>query len=478
MGWGFEDIIDKICYGHDRIGRNIDKLFEGENFHLDSDFGDPRDILSRKHKGYNIGGRPENNLSLKTSYENLMVCAGIGSGKTSCFLIPGLMRMHGSFLIYDSAPEIYDLTAAYLKQERGYDIKVIDLIEAKGESYCPINGINTDTDAGKAAKLLVEGALGKNPKDPFWNNKAESALTAGIQTVKNMPEEFQHMTQVYEFFRMMQSRPKEADQIIARFAPPSARDEYMSLITSSNTNASILTSIMAALKPWSDEMIRKTTSSHSIDFTAMRKTPIAVYIKTTVTSATYFSPLVSLIADQFFDSIFSNPVNEDDLPLHFVCDEFPNLLLPNISQILNNIRKMRASCALYIQSLQQLEDKYGTGGAKSILSGIRNKAFFGGGIDNSTAKELETYLGQYQYENEGKTYTRHLMTSAEIQRMSPEQCLFFSQHNLPYAIDTLSYYKQRTLKTWAELPPHQGNTRPLPEPQLFNPKTMDDGNEE
>ena len=57
-------------------------------------------------------------LSEKTSFQNCLVCAPTGVGKTQTFILPNLLKINGqSVVVTDPSGELYDSCYCYLESK-------------------------------------------------------------------------------------------------------------------------------------------------------------------------------------------------------------------------------------------------------------------------------------------------------------------------------------------------------------------------
>ena len=63
---------------------------------------------------------------------NVLVCGGSGAGKTRFYAKPNIMQANTLFIVLDPKGELLRDTGNMLK-DKGYDIKVLDLIDMEKE---------------------------------------------------------------------------------------------------------------------------------------------------------------------------------------------------------------------------------------------------------------------------------------------------------------------------------------------------------
>jgi len=154
---------------------------------------------------------------------NVLVCGGSGSGKTRFYAKPNIMQANTSFVILDPKGEILRDTGNLLK-EKGYEIKVIDLINMdKSNCYNPFVYIKNDNDIQKLVTNLFKNTTpkGSQSQDPFWDQAAMMLLLALMFFLyyKAPPEE-QNFSMVLEMiillFNYSRGRVKSAPIFIER----------------------------------------------------------------------------------------------------------------------------------------------------------------------------------------------------------------------------------------------------------------------
>ena len=135
---------------------------------------------------------------------NTLVCGGSGAGKTRFYAKPNIMNANTSFVCLDPKGELLRDTGNLLKR-KGYDIKVIDLINMeKSHCYNPFVYLKTDNDVQKLATNLFKNTTpkGSTSQDPFWDQAAMMLLLALMFYLHyEAPEDEQNFLMVMEMIR-------------------------------------------------------------------------------------------------------------------------------------------------------------------------------------------------------------------------------------------------------------------------------------
>ena len=135
---------------------------------------------------------------------NILVCGGSGAGKTRFFAKPNIMNANTSFVCLDPKGELLRDTGNLLKA-KGYDIKVIDLINME-KSYCynPFVYLRNDNDIQRLVTNLFKNTTpkGSQSQDPFWDQAAQMLLLALVFYLHyEAPADEQNFPMVMEMIR-------------------------------------------------------------------------------------------------------------------------------------------------------------------------------------------------------------------------------------------------------------------------------------
>ncbi len=96
-------LIEKILRLFLNLAESIVESFDDKKYK--AKFAPSRSLLSPWNHGFNLTG--DKSLSIKNSYQNSLIIASTGMGKTSVVLIPSLFSMNSSFCIHDPSGEIF-----------------------------------------------------------------------------------------------------------------------------------------------------------------------------------------------------------------------------------------------------------------------------------------------------------------------------------------------------------------------------------
>ena len=359
---------------------------------------------------------------------NVLVLGGSGSGKTRNFIKPNLMQAAGSYVVLDSKGRLFDEIGPYLRL-CGYQVDRLDFTTMDGTlGYDPLHHVRW-RDGRPLAQDIIAIASSLFPRDemgqdPFWACAAANYVASYIAYVfEALPEEGWNMASVEScferacegeapsmFYELAHDDPNSYAAALFRRARSTSRAEKM--------HASIMGIIAANLFPLTfDSALASFRRPQQVDFLALGHQKRALFV-TMDDMDKSLAPLTSLFVRQAFQSLCAHADSECaggrlPVPVRFVLDDFANLTLPGIDDVLAVIRSREVSCTLVCQTVSQLEARYGEAGANSII-GNCDRQLVTGFQDEKTARYfalranrtpsslLETPAGSWWYFERGQ----------------------------------------------------------------------------
>lgn len=143
---------------------------------------------------------------------NILVVGGSGAGKTRFYAKPNVMQANASFVVLDPKGEILRDTGELL-QEKGYDIRVLDLIHTeKSHGFNPFSYLRDEKDVLKLVNNLIRNTTpkGASSNDPFWE-RAETALLEAmiLYLMSEAPAYEQNFPMVMEMLNAAEVREED-----------------------------------------------------------------------------------------------------------------------------------------------------------------------------------------------------------------------------------------------------------------------------
>ena len=411
-------------------------------------------FLSPRNKGWLVDGKRKR-LSERVSYQSLLTVGGMGKGKSSCFVIPNLFSLDDrSMVVTDTSGEIYDATASTLLM-KGFDIQVLDLMDLKAsKKYNPLAYAESYTDIQQVAHLLIKSApSAKDSKDPFWNIAAEKLIRIIIQCLKNRNEpQHYHLGRVkywlsqYEAPHPGKTKPSKLDEFVMSACSSDPHDplwaDYKSFLKgNSKSMSSILMTADVALSALSNPDIENFLKTNEIDFKRLRTRKTVLFVKVRQQDVSYYQFILNLFYSQLFRELLSER-NESHLPVYLLLDEFGHLEIPSFDVFATTARKYRVAFWIFLQSLSQLESRYGPTEARTIMDGLGTEIYMSG-MDTKTAEDICKRVGRRRRTDpkQRSMYGElNLMNPDEIIHMDDDEVLLLHSNKRPIRMRVTAFY--------------------------------------
>lgn len=411
-------LIFLTCYG---LGIGIylstDRNYRRREEHGSAKWGVPRQV-NQKYADKNItenkiltqnvaigldGRRHRRNL-------NILVCGGSGAGKTRFFAKPNIMNANTSFVCLDPKGELLRDTGNLLR-EKGYDIKVIDLINMeKSHCYNPFVYIRNDNDVQRLVTNLFKNTTpkGSQSQDPFWDQAAQMLLLALVFYLHyEAPEDEQNFPMVMEMIRsgeVMEDNDEYRSPLDELFDRLEMREpDHIALkyyrnyrSGSGKTLKSIQITLVSRLEKFNLDSLASMTRTDEMELWSLgeKKTAIFAVIPDNDSS---FNFIVGLLYTQLFQQLYyqADVVHGGRLPIHvhFVMDEFANVALPDeFDKLLATMRSREISVSIIIQNLAQLKTLFEK--QWESIVGNCDEFIYLGGNEQSTHEYVSKLLGK------------------------------------------------------------------------------------
>ncbi len=341
---------------------------------------------------------------------NILVCGGSGAGKTRFFAKPNIMNANTSFVCLDPKGELLRDTGNLLR-EKGYDIKVIDLINMeKSHCYNPFVYIRNDNDVQRLVTNLFKNTTpkGSQSQDPFWDQAAQMLLLALVFYLHyEAPEDEQNFPMVMEMIRsgeVMEDNDEYRSPLDELFDRLEMREpDHIALkyyrnyrSGSGKTLKSIQITLVSRLEKFNLDSLASITRTDEMELWSLgeKKTAIFAVIPDNDSS---FNFIVGLLYTQLFQQLYyqADVVHGGRLPIHvhFVMDEFANVALPDeFDKLLATMRSREISVSIIIQNLAQLKTLFEK--QWESIVGNCDEFIYLGGNEQSTHEYVSKLLGK------------------------------------------------------------------------------------
>lgn len=393
---------------------------------------------------------------------NILVCGGSGAGKTRFFAKPNIMNANTSFVCLDPKGELLRDTGNLLKS-KGYDIKVIDLINME-KSYCynPFVYLRSDNDIQRLVTNLFKNTTpkGSQSQDPFWDQAAQMLLLALVFYLHyEAPPDEQNFPMVMEMIRAGEVREDNdefqspLDELFDRLE---MRDpEHIALkyyrnyrSGSGKTLKSIQITLVSRLEKFNLESLAGMTQTDEMELWSLgeRKTAIFAVIPDNDSS---FNFIVGMLYTQLFQQLYyrADVVHGGRLPIHvhFVMDEFANVALPDeFDKLLATMRSREISVSIIIQNLAQLKALFEK--QWESIVGNCDEFIYLGGNEQATHEYVSKLLGKEtidtntygqsrgrsgSYSTNWQLASRELLMPDEVRMLDNQYALLFIRGERP-----------------------------------------------
>lgn len=386
-----------------------------------------------------------------------------GAGKSLKVVLPSLAVIADAgenLVITDPKGELKQAMAAYMAQ-RGYRVVTFDLrFPQQSVRWNPLNPISEAmgqqrwADATRMANdlaniLATQGTPGGD-SGAFWTQSARAiGASLALLVADQAPEASRHVASMYH---ILTQHAAQLDSMMQGLAPTHpARQAYGPLLTgSAETRQNQMSVVAISLSLFADPNIAWLTGASDFDPAQLLNPRTAVFIVVPDDTTTYY-PLAALFVTQILQTLANaaamRPKGRLPVPVHMVLDEFGNLpKIPDFDKALAVARGRGIRITLTLQSLSQLDDRYGQKTAETMRNSCNTWVYLSAN-DNETARIVSEKIGQTtiettsrgqnwqsgsrQWSENTNSTGRALLTPDEVLRWRPDHTLVLQMGQLP-----------------------------------------------
>lgn len=321
---------------------------------------------------------------------NALVIGPSGAGKTRNVLKPNLLQMNASYIVLDTkgtlCSEVGPVLAAH-----GYRVQCLNFADlntvpalAPGIERCgynPLRHIRRKADGRPNQQDILSVAKAICPiednNQPFWDHAAANLLSCLIAYVtEQLPADEQTISSVIKLIEHLQdgATGRLFDDLITTDPQSYALSLWRRYAITQNAermHASIVgilaEKVMCLGFDGAAQLYRE---CHQVDFASMGHTPCALFVTVSDIDRN-LDPLTGLFISQAFMGLIREADRQPDgslpVPVRFMLDDFANLQIPQIDNVLSIIRSRNIWATLLLQSTNQLDALYGEARARSIM---------------------------------------------------------------------------------------------------------------
>lgn len=416
------------------------------------DATETRALFSDGNHGLLLDG-VRSRLSLDASCRNVAVIATTGAGKTASFILPNILSQNdGSMVLTDPSGTLYERTSGDLAS-RGYRVRQLNPLDlASSIGYNPLSMATTFPEMQEVAHILVRTATQGAKVDPFWLQGAEEIIGILIKCLKNHVDADRYANLAnLQYLLQGFGDGHGLTPFVAANAPDDATYHAFKgfIAQSDKTMQGLLSQAKASLSMLADPDIARLTATSTFDFSALRREKTALFLVFPQNRVSYYALLANLFYTQLFHYCLDDRLyRPDSLPIYFLLDEFGHLTIPDFPSVITTTRQRKISLSIVLQSVSQLEERYGRQGAHTILNGgVASRLFFSG-MDIDTATELARTIGDVHMEHMDargniRVERQALMTPPALRAMPDNQVLYLFANKRPTLLTVTPYFESR-----------------------------------
>jgi type IV secretory pathway TraG/TraD family ATPase VirD4 len=390
-------------------------------------------ILNSSNKGLLIDGKSKR-LSLEESYKGCISVIKTGGGKSSKIILPNIFSQldlkNASIFVLDLSGELFSKTYSYAKKQ-GYKIERINLTDiSKSLYFNPLDKkyITKDSDIKDIVDILFQG-YSNSGDSSYWNNSSKILLTVIINIVIKNKELPTNLISVMNLVESFLSEPEYIDQLVSQINDDKIFSKYKSILSKPEKElSSIVSNTQSVFSDLEDNELQKFLSRDTLGLHNMRSKNTIFYFTVPEVGFEKHTTIISLFMNQFF-KILMNPNTAK--PIFLFLDEFGNFFVPNMAEIITQIRKKYVSILAVLQAKSQLQKQYGNDANTIYNGGVANKIIIKPSVE--IAKETNEEIDG-------------LLSMGEIKNIKDNQAIFLNEKQ-PIFIDPIySYFENRKWK--------------------------------
>lgn len=419
-------------------------------------------------------GRQRVALPLRQAQQHTVILGGSGTGKSRGYFLPNAALMIGSSLVCtDPKSELWRHTS-------GFHGEAWRFAPTEPEASTSFNWVPLCQDAAAAelcARAIVESGNTAHTEQAWLD--MESAFLAALFAHAAVLSEPTPLTAYRLFTR--QSQEELLEQLLASPSEAAREQAMVFLQTQERMRGSIVPVVAAKLQFLRDPRVQRFTSAELTppELGALRHRPLALYWCLGEHDIVRLRPLTSLFFTLLLEQLAAAVEEaESSVPVTLLLDEFANVgVIPHFETIITLARgRVRRAprllaprpiitlargrgvgLVLGIQSLSQLEARYGRANAQTILANCSTKIALAG-LDVESAEYISRTLGQGTHVSRRRAWHRRgfvpapsgstqsltehgrpLLTADEVRRIPADHAIVVTGNRRPLLLPKSTY---------------------------------------
>jgi len=481
------------AYGALRLGR----LRRVGDLHGSSHWASAREVAAAGLLAGGPGGIVVGSLGKRPLVDrkdrHALVYAPSGAGKSSCLVIPTLLRWQGSLLAFDIKGELWAKTAGHRYRQQQVAIRFDPTLPTGSAAYNPLLAIPRSEEDVAAAQDVADILVNPEGREStggerFFEDSARALLTGVILHAVYTEQEpslgsclrLLSSPKPAETWEAMRQATHDPERQRGWTDPSGARCATHPTVASAasrlqgmdhRTATGVAATAQSKLALFEDPLVCANTARcdfHGEDLIA-GAAPVSVYLTVAPSDLDRMRPLLRIVLNQITRQL-TRELRPGRRPVLLMLDEFTALgRLDFMHRGIGFFRGYDVRVFLSIQSLEQLFQIYGRHQSISANCGVQIAY---GANDLATAKLLSEMTGRrtVEYRRESRSpgmlggrrseseaaAGRPLLSPDEVRRLPEGEALIYVAGCAPIRGRRVPYFRDRELARWAAMAPPAG----------------------
>jgi type IV secretion system protein VirD4 len=308
-----------------------------------------------------------------------MFIAPSGSGKTSGFVIPNVLRFNGSCVVLDIKGEIFQATGAR-RAAMGDEVFVFDPENPdKSHSYNPLRRAARADNLDRRWEEVIQVAT-QMFDSPSSSAQGFMGGVEGMFCAMAMLAIKRKRPYISEILRLVKTtKQKDYEKMAEEVGYARAADEFLNLASEESKILRSTISVMnnSGLQLWRNPSVARATQGNDINFEDLRRHPTSIYFSVPGKKVKEFRTLIRLFFLDLVNTIETVEPGEDEpFKVLMLLDEFQRLgHLERVVEAYDTMRSFGGRIIVISQTLSRLQDIYGHEGVRAMLANAGTQMF-------------------------------------------------------------------------------------------------------
>ena len=374
--------------------------------HLLTDGRDPHRVVLGRLAGHTVAAEAR---------RSVLVVAPTQAGKTTCLVMPTVVRWRGPLVVASTKPDVLRQTHRH-RESVGGGAAVFDptgVVDQAGDiataRWSPLMSATTYVEAERTARRLLKAASEESPDangGKFWENTAGKLLAPLLYAAANTAGDLGTIG-----YWLDTKETVEVDQILRHLRDPDALNAWTATTgRESRTRDSAYASCESLMTSFTAPGVRTATTltdgaSH-IDPCRVLDERQTVYLIGSADDQDVLAPLFIALVQSILReaqrryTVTGTPL---DPPLMLLLDEAGHVApLPELPTLAATGAGQGIQIVSVWQDLAQVEDRYGRR-ARTLVNNHTARVFMPGSADHGTLDQVSRTLGDHQVDRESQS---------------------------------------------------------------------------